>query len=1056
MSELENVTREGHQQGGGQIISLDGTDWQLGKAADDGGLPDTGWLPASVPGNVQADLEAAHCLKPLWYGAGDARLHEAAQHAWWYRKSFFVPAHWAGKRLTLAFEGVDFSCTVWLNGHELGSHAGMFRPFTLDAGPHVRLGRDNELVVRIDPAPAELLACLAESDGAMSGGGPEYPANPGPHFFVNGINRMRQLLGDLKSPTNFGWDWGVNIYTLGIWRGVRLEATGAARIESLRVESKLNDNYRKAELLFETEVESGATIQATAEFVVTGPNGTQTVARDLSLSEGRQQINVALTLHDPRLWWPNGHGQQALHTLEVHLRDRESGRLLDRRMTRFGIREIRWHQVTGAPSDFINPFRLVVNGRPIRMMGSNILPPDLLFGRMNERGPRLLELARHAGFNVLRVWGGGALLTDEMYDLADELGIMLSQEFPLANCVPESDPVFLQNLAQTTRAILRRLRNHPCIIEWSGGNEMMWRQGDDHPALHILERETAALDGRIFRATCPMQGSRHSPWNYNPRTHYRHYDDAALTDNLGGSPLMRYGEFGCGSPAHLETWLRQIPPADRWPADSPNNAVLIRKNVIGAVFEDDFWLQKSNIEALFGPMGDLPALITAGQFVAADALRYAVDALRRRGSRLGGLTTWDFNEPWPNGAGSYLVDYDGRPLMSYAFMRQAVAPLALSLQYDSNLYEPTEGLRAAVWLVSDAPDTAAGLRWEWCAADRWGRPIGHGRGESDVLPQQAVCIDRIALEPPGDAAGIILLELRLHDEDGRLLFESLHLVGPAGRSAPLGGALPGATGDAAVGQTTIRARAAMADGGDELHLHITNDGPIAAFYIEAQPLITYRTDLLIDDNYIFVPPGETRTITIRPSAWSTSTLSLAQTGWRITAWNAPDVVIPPESTVLLAVGRHDAMCGEFMAAEPEPTGVFRGKRPDSANIPYRLGGRCRELRFLFDVAAESTGRDAQLFIYTADRAGDGQTHVTATLSNPLSAAPSDHVFRATLDPGLGIQATDPAHLAFPAAIVIDLPATAVSEGKNSLQLIVDEGWLTLDAIIMTAAARHVP
>ena len=114
MSELENVTREGHQQGGGQIISLDGTDWQLGKAADDGGLPDTGWLPASVPGNVQADLEAAHCLKPLWYGAGDARLHDVPRHAWWYRKSFFVPAHWAGKRLTLAFEGVDFSCTCLL------------------------------------------------------------------------------------------------------------------------------------------------------------------------------------------------------------------------------------------------------------------------------------------------------------------------------------------------------------------------------------------------------------------------------------------------------------------------------------------------------------------------------------------------------------------------------------------------------------------------------------------------------------------------------------------------------------------------------------------------------------------------------------------------------------------------------------------------------------------------------------------------------------------------------------------------------------------------------
>lgn len=1035
------------QSQGRRALSLDGRDWQLAAAGDDGDFPaaDAQWIPAAVPGNVQADLEAAHCLKPLWYGAGDARLHDVPRRAWWYRKLFFVPSDWDGDRLTLTFDGVDFSCAVWLNGHELGDHAGMFRPFALDVGHRLRFGADNELAVRIDPASAELFAYLAESDGAMSGGGPEYPTKPGPYFFVNGINRMRQLLQDLKSPTNFGWDWGVNIYTLGIWRGVRLEATGAARIESLQVESKLNDNYRKAVLLLKAELESSEAVEATVEFIVTGPDGAQTVERDWPLAEGRQQLSATMTLSNPQLWWPNGHGERPLYTLEVRTRERASGRPLDEQAARFGIREIRWQQVTGAPPEFINPYRLVVNGRPIRMLGSNILPPDLLFGRMNERGVHLLELAHQAGFNVLRVWGGGALLTDEMYDLADELGIMLSQEFPLANCSPESDPDFLEALARTTRAILKRLRNHPSIVEWSGGNEMTWRQGDEHPALRVLERETAALDSRIFRATCPIQGSRHSPWNYDPDSHYRHYDNEALTDNIGDSPLMRYGEFGSGAPAHLETWLREIPPADRWPVDSPDNAVLIRKNVIGAVFEDDFWLQKSNIEKLFGPLDDLPVLITAGQYVAADALRYAVNALRRRGDRLGGLTSWDFNEPWPNGAGSYLVDYDGRPLMSYTFMRQAVAPVALSLQHESNRYDAAVGLRAAVWLVSDAPGPVRGLRWQWRAFDRSGHLLAKEMGGGDILPMQALCIDQIALDPSGETAGLILLELRLCNSDGQLLFESLHLAGAADRSAPLGGALPGATGDEAVGQTTIRARAVPAEDGDALQLHISNDGPIVAFYIEAHPLIDYRTDLIIEDNYLFVPPGETRVMTIRPSAAASrpSALTLAQTGWRITTWNAPDVVISPAESVLLAVGRRDAMCGEFSTTAPDTAAdkVFHGRQPDASAIPYQIGGLCRELRFLFD-AARATTHGMRLSIHTADQSAAARTRVAATLNG--------HSLQAEFAPGLGIQAEDPAHLAFPATLTLEFPASAINEKENCLQLSVDEGWITLDAMTVTS------
>ena len=176
-----------------------------------------------------------------------------------------------------------------------------------------------------------------------------------------------------------------------------------------------------------------------------------------------------------------------------------------------GVRDIRWEQVEGAPADFINPYQLVINGRPVRMIGSNTLPPDLLFGRMDERGPRLIQLAHQAGMNTLRVWGGGVFPSEAMLDLADELGLMLSQEFPMSSCRPETDDVFLANLEATVSQLVKRYRNHACINEWSGGNEMWWYQGDDHAALHLLERIVAEKRRSFIPRDLPHPGGASQP-----------------------------------------------------------------------------------------------------------------------------------------------------------------------------------------------------------------------------------------------------------------------------------------------------------------------------------------------------------------------------------------------------------------------------------------------------------------------------------------------------------------------------------------------------------------
>ncbi|MFZ2527296.1 MAG: hypothetical protein WAX14_06525, partial [Rhodococcus sp. (in: high G+C Gram-positive bacteria)] len=471
------------------------------------------------------------------------------------------------------------------------------------------------------------------------------------------------------------------------------------------------------------------------------------------------------------------------------------------------------------------------------------------------------------------------------------------------------------------------------------------------------------------------------------------------------------------------------------------NPVLIRKNVVRAVFGDDFWLQKSNIVRLFGPIDDLATLIAAGQFAAAHGLRYAVDALRRRGERLGGLTTWDYNEPWPNGAGSYLIDYDGRPLMSYTFMEQAVAPLALSLQYESNLYQAAAGFQASVWLVSDAPEATAGLHWEWRATDSQGRRLAGGGGTSNVLPQQALVVDRLAIAPTDDASRLILLETRLRDAANMILAERVEIIGSAESDSPLRGLLPGATGEEAVRPTTLTVRAVATDDGG-LALQVTNNGAMTALFVEARPLIVYRSDLLIDNQYVCIPPGEMRTLNIKRSIHSTQALTLTQTGWRVVAWNAPEVIVAPDETVVLVVGRQDAMCQEFDTRPKGARSLIMHESLDPAVIPYLVGENGSELMLQFQASAAAAGQAARLTIHTADQAPETPTSVTVW--------GNDAVFWAEHGPGLGVQDTDPAHLAFPATIAIELPAGVLIEGSNIIRIAATNGWFTLDSICLVS------
>ena len=1185
-------------------IQLSGADWRIREDASGKGTDarlfsadplTAGWIAATVPGNIQADLEAAHQLEPLWYGAGDARLKLVAAKDWWYRKDFTIPASLTGKRLTLVFDGADQHAEVWLNGNAIGANTGMFRRFQFDVTAVAKVGQVNQLAVRIARQPDPKAQDWA-----------------------------KQSL-ELKSATNAGWDWGTPVRTMGLWKGVRLEASGAARIDWTRVQTTLSKDHAKATALVTLEIDCTAELQAKAGFEIVGH---AQVIVDTALKKGRNIVKAELPLEQPRIWWPAGQGEQPLYTLRTDLRAPD-GLALHERTTRFGVRDVSWVHTEGAPADFINRFQLVINGRPVRTIGSNFIPADLLFGRMETRALNLLHHAKASGMNTLRIWGGGVICHDSCYDLADELGILLVQEFPLANHVPPKDAAYLAMLDATARNIVRQVRNHPSIIEFDGGNEMRWKSDTDHPAFHLLKRVVAEEDGRVFRATCPDLGSTHGPWGYDLWT----FGQTFYGKKSSLRTTMRQGEFGTASPAHLETWHREIPLKDQWPILGLENEVLHRKRTVRAIGPFN-WLNKNNLDDVFGPFDGLADMIQAGQFYGAEGLRYATDFIRRNGKRTGGLTTWQLNEPWPNGAGSYLVDYDGRTMMAYDFLKQAIAPITLSLEYESVFYSLKKGIKAELFLTSDAPQRVKDLRWRWLARDRRGTVFAQKEGAASIDPIEVQSLGDVTLMPPAKTIfGPVFMELRLEDSAGQLLTERMHVFGlanlphpfakliknrgadsdddaslittPAERPSDEGNLLRlllgkgmtppppsvppqyrGALGvndrlygndhawsdgwfeyklrgkptigrfkfgrdrtglfadrladyikietslDGEQWQTvfeadkltrlpgfsasktvevqiapvtaqylkvtiappnapsgpypcidefeayapsaqppaklphvavldapevwrptrhttlTVEASPIRIEGTQEvLELHLKNTGSMTALFCEPHPLITYRTDLFIENNHCFIPPGESRTITIRAGKNAASGLSLEETGWRIAAWNTDEIIIAPRDTVLLAVGRHDQMCREFLGyLEPSmitnaKQTTLTGARPDSSLLPYRLENGSRA-RFEFAIQRLTPNRAARLRIHTADQSKDTRAVVIATVNGKP--------FEQSLPEGLGIQATQPDHLAFPATAEFAIPAGVLQPGNNVVEIQLKyESWLTWDALDLT-------
>lgn len=779
-------------------------------------------VPARVPGCIHTDLLAAGVLPHPYYRDDERQVQWVGESGWVYSRHFDLhKALLSREMILLRCEGLDTIARLRINGKQAGVANNAFRTWEWDVKGMLRTGQ-NMIEVRFDSPIPYVAKRLRERWLPNWGAGEDK---------IAGGNFLR------KSACNWGWDWGPMLLTCGIWRPIYLEAFDDARITNLRI--RQNHPQRRGVRLtvgVETQGDCG-----TRAAVIVSHAGKDVGTGEIGLADGSGE--TGLTIKGPELWWPNGMGEQPLYLVRVELLDR-AGELIDVQEKRIGLRTLRLDR---RPDKWGESFQFVVNGVPFFAKGANWIPADTFVTSVEETEyRRLLEDAASAHMNMLRVWGGGIYEQDAFYDICDELGICVWQDF-MFSCAtyPTYDAEWMANVEEEARQNVHRLRHHACLALWCGNNEL--EQGlvgdgwtDKHMDWADYRRLFDDLLPRVVGEEDPGRDywpcSPHNPCGDRGQFNNEACGDAHLWSVWHGrQPFEWYrttrhrfcSEFGFQSFPEPETVSGYTAPEDR--------------NITSHVMEHH---QRSGIgNALIMhyllswfrlPVG-FESTLWLSQIVQGMAITYACEHWRRNMPRTMGALYWQLNDCWPVASWSS-IDWHGRWKSLHYMAKRFFAPVMVSGLEDSARstveVHVTSDLLAAqkgvlTWIVTNA----AGLELE--RGEKCIRIPVNGSRRVETLRLRSL------LDAHGARDVLVWLELEVGEEivsRNLVLFarpKHLLLEDPG-----LSVSLKQASGDTWL--ATVKARRAA------LWTWLTTDG------IEAR----------MDDNFIHLRPGESRRIAI--------------------------------------------------------------------------------------------------------------------------------------------------------------------------------------------------
>jgi beta-mannosidase len=815
-------------------VPLKGTSMELGQEL----MGVTDWMPATVPGGVHYDLYT-HGWIPYPYLDLNSIQCEWVENRWWVYRTTLTRPYQSGTRIELVFKGLDYEAAVYADTLLLGEHKGMYVPVVFDVTDMLAQRESVEISVLLKQAPDEMGQIGKTSDTFTQ-----------------------------KSRFNYKWDFSTRLVNVGIWDDVMLRVhqdfsfgeisvTTDARFDANQREDTTGLIHIQAEInLIADSIEEQ---MLTVLMICSDPDGTVQAMKSIPVCSG-EVLQAELCIPRPQLWYSNGYGEQPLYRLELKLQA-EDGTELDFRQLRTGIRSLEYRHNEGSPADAL-PYTAVMNGERIYMKGVNMTPLDHLYGNVTvEQYEMMIRLMKAAHINLVRIWGGGIIEKKAFYDLCDENGIMIWQEFIQSSSgvdnIPSKLPEFLELLNKTACTALCDKRNHVSLTIWSGGNELMSEPNKpsdySDSNLAMLKELVEQYDpGRLFLPTSasgPVEyiteekglgHDVHGHWKYmgNP-THYELY---------GSNDNMLHSEFGADGLSSIKSLTKFLSEDNLRPVSMEDSAVWRHHG--------EWWDTLSREEELFGSMKELRQFSACSQWIQAEGIRFVLESNLRRKFQNSGSIIWQLNEPWPNVTCTNLVDYYGETKMAYHWVKQAFRPLHVSLDYRSLQLCPGSRFQGTVYVHSRGVKHI-GVHAE--ILDVQGRIIHRQVFEVEGSDDRAVAAGMLDFAVPELKDALLFIRFSFLDDESRRQ-ESCYVFSTSQERlyAPAL-SLKG-------GKLNVQLEEPCQDTGNAVgswksRYKITNTGSEAVLHIHPEE-ITNRYWMEADEQFFTLFPGESRTVCI--------------------------------------------------------------------------------------------------------------------------------------------------------------------------------------------------
>ena len=694
----------------------------------------TNWYPATVPGVVHTDLLQNKIIEDPFFRLNERGLQWIDKEDWVYETCFTLAADMMRKEnMELVFEGLDTYADVYLNDECILKADNMFRCWSIPVRQYIR--EENNILKVYFHSPVKI--DVPKWDALPY----QYPAS-NDQSENGGLFNKKISIFARKAGYHYGWDWGPRLVTSGIWRPVYIRAWSDLRINDVFIEQK-EVGAGRAVIAGHVELDADKDMDGVLVTITDEATGRVLGEWQADLKRGTNRVTVDFVLHKPKLWWSNGLGEPFLYRFRTDII--AGGELLDSKTERVGIRSLK---VVHQPDKDGHTFYIELNGRPVFAKGANYIPSDNFLPRVTpENYKRTILDAAGVNMNMLRVWGGGIYENDVFYDLCDEHGIMIWQDFMFACSMYPAEGALLDNIHQEAVDNVKRLRNHACIALWCGNNECQdaWLGWGWKCEIERQNKEYAdkiwAQYRQQYHVTLPGVVREYAPgtfyWPSSPfafegemsgttdgdRHYWSVWHGKAPISDYDSEKSRFFSEYGFQSFPEFESVKRYAPYPEDWDIRSEVMMSHQRGGDHANGLIETYLLNE------YKKPRDFRAFLYMNHVLQGDAIKTAIESHRRQMPYNMGTLFWQHNDCWPVASWASR-DYYGRWKAQHYYVRKAYDDILIS--------SVVEGDDLKVYAVSDRLENTSGrLQLQVCQFDgtvvhHWDKSVGISGNDSRV------------------------------------------------------------------------------------------------------------------------------------------------------------------------------------------------------------------------------------------------------------------------------------------------------------------------------------